>query len=872
MNSKSNRSDPRPMLAILAAAALLAVWRLISNIRVDQLLASTRSLAPFALGALAIAAALATHRFLTTRRTLRSRCAVAIVPADEFDAEPEAVLRFAAQLADTERRVAGWVDRRASAVRIRLTSDAESRLVYLLEVPERSSEALRTALRTFDGVEERPSEEVISAAKSSERAVRRTELVLARPSVEPLARLAPQPDPLQPFAAAIGRLHSRGEAASVCVDLLPASGFRGTRLRRRLRREARRIHGERRDWAALLNGEERRRGRPDPDEQVERRGAVQAVDAKLRDCGELFEAQILLRSEAATQMRAKVAMAGLLAAFRPMADRNRLRASGLPIPGLAFLGSDAPLRRRSFDRRFSTGLFRPARKTILTARELAGFLKPPTVHCVVRDVLRSGALLSPPPNLPTFEERRDDLIPLGRVTTESGERIVGVQTADTFFTYIAGRSRYGKTETAIAQFVHLVRVGHGGLFLDPHGDGLERIEPYLDGVEAERIVRIDLGPGSSSAEQPGWNLFGLGAGAGESETRVEAIVDAFASALEWGERSTRAINLTTQAASALAGIAARLDPDLAPTIFQVPTLLSDGEWRQAVLPFLPRTAQRFWNDRFPLLAAEAITPVTNMVDRLRASSSITALLGQSRSTYRVREAMDGGKIVLACPGAGGTRDRLIANLLLFDLLHAARGRAELAPAERKPFWVFLDEVQSYDGAASGNLAALLEQSAKFGLRAVLLNQNPERLSAATLNALTTNRSHLLASTLNSHAASLLTKEWGGQPSPLALTKLERYRFIAQTTFRGSLSEPFALGGVRVEDVIEKPAGERRACEGRRRAVGRRAATDVAAHLDSLDDRILTALRNGGKGTTRGHAEGRKRPGHAGPVRIARRPE
>ncbi len=69
-------------------------------------------------------------------------------------------------------------------------------------------------------------------------------------------------------------------------------------------------------------------------------------------------------------------------------------------------------------------------------------------------------------------------------------------------------------------------------------------------------------------------------------------------------------------------------------------------------------------------------------------------------------------------------------------------------------------MQSYDGAASGNLAALLEQSAKFGLRAVLLNQNPERLSAATLNALTTNRSHLLASTLNSHAASLVTKEWG----------------------------------------------------------------------------------------------------------------
>jgi hypothetical protein len=854
-----DRSDPRPMLAIFAAAVLFALWRLISSIRVDQLLASILSLAPLALGAIAIASALATHRFFATRRTLRSRRAVAIVPADEFDAEPDAVLRFAAQLAASERRVAGWVDCRASAIRIRLAADAEQRLVYLIEVPERASEALRTALATFEGVEERPAEEVLGGGdgedkgddevknagqaetKESEPTVLRTELVLAQPSVEPLARLSPKPDPLQPFAAAVGRLHSKGEDASVCVDLLPASGFRTARLRRRLRREARRIHGERRDWAAILNGEQRRRTRPDPQEQVERRGAVQAVDAKLRESGELFEAQILLRSEAPSRARAEAAMSGLLAAFRPLAERNYLRASGLPIPGIKFLGSDMPLRRGRFDHRFATGLFRPARKTILTARELSGFLKPPTVHCGERDVLRSGALLSPPPDLPAFDKDRDDLIPLGRVSTESGKQTVAVQTADTFFTYIAGRSRYGKTEAAIAQFAHIVRAGHGGLFLDPHGDGLERIDPYLAEVR-ERVVRIDLGPGSSPADQPGWNLFEFGGDAVESEARVEAVVDAFASALEWGERSTRAINLTTQAAAALATIAQKLDPELAPTIFQIPTLLSDAEWRQAVLPFLPRADQRFWTDRFPLLASEAITPVTNMVDRLRRAPSIRALLGQSQSTYRVREAMDKGKIVLACPGTGGTRDRLVANLLLFDLLHAARGRAELAPEKRKPFWVFLDEVQSYDGAASGNLAALLEQSAKFGLRAVLLNQNPERLSAATLNALLTNRSHLLASTLNSHAAALVTKEWGKRVNPEALTELERFRFIAQVTHKGRLSAPFALGGVRVEDVLGEPVA---GGPDHGTSAPRRSAEEIAAHLDGLDDRILAALQGRG---------------------------
>lgn len=883
MNSNSNRSDPRPMLAILGLACAYALWRFISNIRVDHLLASIFSLAPLALGAIAIASALATHRFFATRRTLRSRRAVAIVPADEFDAEPDAVLRFAAQLAASERRVGGWVDRRASAIRIRLAADAEQQLVYLIEVPERAGEALRTALGAFEGVEERPAEEALGGGEEesegggegkaenekAKRTVLRTELVLARPSVEPLARLAPKPDPLQPFAAAIGRLHSKGEDASVCVDLLPASSFRAARLRRRLRREARRIHGERRDWAAILNGEQRRRTRPDPQEQVERRGAVQAVDAKLRESGELFEAQVLLRSEAPSKGRAEAAMSGLLAAFRPLAERNYLKASGLPIPGVAFLGSDVPLRRGRFDRRFATGLFRPARKTILTARELSGFLKPPTIHCGERDVLRSGALLSPPPDLPAFDKRKADLIPLGRVNTESGEQVVGVQTADTFFTYIAGRSRYGKTEAAIAQFAHIVRRGHGGLFLDPHGDGLERIEPYLAGVR-ERVVRIDLGPGSSPTDQPGWNLFEFGGDAVESEARVEAVVDAFASALEWGERSTRAINLTGQAAAALATIAQKLDSELAPTIFQIPTLLSDAEWRKAVLPFLPRADQRFWTDRFPVLASEAITPVTNMVDRLRRAPSIRALLGQSQSTYRVREAMDKGKVVLACPGTGGTRDRLVANLLLFDLLHAARGRADLAPAKRKPFWVFLDEVQSYDGAASGNLAALLEQSAKFGLRAVLLNQNPERLSGATLNALLTNRSHLLASTLNSHAAGLVTKEWGKRVNPEDLTKLERFHFIAQVTHKGRLSAPFALAGVQVEDVLGEPAAEK---PDPGSPAPPRSAEEVAAHLDGLDDRILAALQNGGgKAGSQGNAKGRKRGRGKGPVRFPKRPE
>lgn len=493
---------------------------------------------------------------------------------------------------------------------------------------------------------------------------------------------------------------------------------------------------------------------------------------------------------------------------------------------------------------------------MVSAREIAGFLKPPTVHCSSEAVLRSGALLSPAPKLPAFSGQAD-LVPLGRVASEEGERIVGARLADTFFSYCAGRSRYGKTELAVAQFLHLVRSGHGGLFLDPHEDALGRIKRHLTDPEVrERVIEIDLAGRGAARRQPAWNLFELG---GEDpEGRVEAVVDAFASALRWDERNTRAVNLTTQAAQALAHVGRVVPAELAPTIFQLPTLLSDEEWREACLPHLPSTSRRFWSDRFPRLAEEAITPVTNLIDRLRASTPITALLGQSRSSYRIREAMDRGQIVLACPGSGGTRDRLIANLLVFDLLHAAKGRAELAPERRRPFFVFLDEVQTYDGASSGNLAALLEQTAKYGIRAFLLNQNPERLTPATLNAVTTNRSHLLTTALNARAAGLIAKEWAGEPDPAAITRLPRYRFLAQVTNRGEASKPFLLGGVQVEELLGEGHPERTGelDEAIDRTAGRRAAEEALAHLETLDQRILEALRRGGSaGSAGGEGDG-----------------
>ena len=222
------------------------------------------------------------------------------------------------------------------------------------------------------------------------------------------------------------------------------------------------------------------------------------------------------------------------------------------------------------------------------------------------------------------------------------------------------------------------------------------------------------------------------------------------------------------------------------------------------------------------------------------STQLAALLGAQASTYDIARAMNERKIVLACPGAGGAKDKLVANLLVFDLLHAAKSRSSMPPEQRLPFYVFLDEIQVFDGASSGNLAALLEQTAKYGIRGFLLNQNPERLTKDTLNALTTNRSHLIATALNAHAASLITREWDGDPPASAITSLPRRTFLAQVTHRGQLTRPFLFANESVEEHFAdafKPEMVDEIQPAIDAASGRAPAAGTVEALDTLDERI-----------------------------------
>ena len=154
------------LLAIRSAPAWLVnlrewLWSILNLPPVHVVACSAAALA--VLVAVAVGGAV-WLRMLWTRRTLASRVSYLLLPADDFDPSEEAVLRAAGQLSRVRRAVLGWLDTPASAVRLRMDSGQEGRVLYRVEVAARARSVVRAAFSSMGAVEVRgesaPEEEM----------------------------------------------------------------------------------------------------------------------------------------------------------------------------------------------------------------------------------------------------------------------------------------------------------------------------------------------------------------------------------------------------------------------------------------------------------------------------------------------------------------------------------------------------------------------------------------------------------------------------------------------------------------------------------------------------------------------------------------
>ncbi|MEV6796406.1 ATP/GTP-binding protein [Streptomyces sp. NPDC051320] len=793
----------------------------------------------------------------------QERMVLELVPSRQFNPSVEEIFRRGVQLSRACGALPWWAPARNRAVRIRLRADGSTALSYRIEGPA-GAERLLTS--TPFGPHVRVVRIKQPPDKPRQHEVR-AEFILRGNPVAALRDVPLEPDPLQPLVDAVADLRSSlGDLAEVTVDIQ-----RGPRLILRARRwqlmdkARRRERGEFGRAARWAHQDAQRRGDsvvmhiqqllssrspgaarqtvlPPAPRRVERAEAL----GKLAEDVQLMRVQILVKCASDVEGRAQARLAQIQAGLDVFGDRARLAMRGVRL-GPWRLGCDSGPARRRFDTRWDMGQCQPPRANWVGLEELSGLLKPPTKHCRL-------PLLDA--DVPTFEVGNGALVLQGIHRGSDGRaRLIASYAEETMFETAVGKAGGGKTERALAQAIGVAHSGGGLMFIDPHRDSWRRAAPYLAHKEiAQRIALIDLNGDGPQPQLSSWNPIGMHHQSPVHEV-VEAVVDAFASALGWDDlRAPRAITIFTAALTVLTALnrlACRAGkPQDQATLFHVRPLLVDPDFRAAVLdsvePVLGADSASWWSSTFPTFPPDAFGVILNPLARLAAHPVSRAFLGQPVGVYNIRAAMDKRMIVWVCTAGNGPTDRLMTALLARDLLRAGRSRHSVGPEQRVPFRIYMDELITLTGSAPETIAAMFEDFRKYRLQVHGMTQLLSRLPGPVRQSLLQNSSSLATTAGSKSAVSAITDEWGERPSPDDVAALDRYSHYVSLTVRGKRIGPLLLEGPHLDSVfaaLAKPKDTGRLEHAARTAAGCTGLSLLTRRATDQQARVLAFVTN-----------------------------
>ena len=134
----------------------------------------------------------------------------------------------------------------------------------------------------------------------------------------------------------------------------------------------------------------------------------------------------------------------------------------------------------------------------------------------------------------------------------------------------------------------------------------------------------------------------------------------------------------------------------------MPKLLTDGAYRRsalaevrnpAVLDFFQNTFDR-WQNAF---REEAISPVLNKIRAFTTDPLLRAVIGQARSSFDFRDAMDSQHIILcdlSKGSIGADNAMLLGSLIVIQEKLAALSRGDIPETERVPHLLYAEEAQT----------------------------------------------------------------------------------------------------------------------------------------------------------------------------------
>lgn len=242
------------------------------------------------------------------------------------------------------------------------------------------------------------------------------------------------------------------------------------------------------------------------------------------------------------------------------------------------------------------------------------------------------------------------------------------------------------------------------------------------------------------------------------------------------------------------------------TLLGINRMLAEKEYRKRVVDQVTDTeVKAFWTQEFAKysdkFASEATAAIQNKVGQFVSNSLIRNLVGQEKSTFNMREAMDQRKIILVDISKGRIGEdasRLLGAMIITKIQLAAMSRVDIPKYERADFTLIVDEFQNF---ATASFANILSEARKFNLSLIVGHQYIKQLDEKVAEAAFGNVGTIISFRVGAEDAEYLEKEFAPEFMATDIVNLGFRQIYLKLMIDGITSHAFSAMTM---DTPQKP--------------------------------------------------------------------
>jgi Type IV secretion-system coupling protein DNA-binding domain len=504
--------------------------------------------------------------------------------------------------------------------------------------------------------------------------------------------------------------------------------------------------------------------------------AVKMLSAKIAK--PLFHVNVRFVTSAPSPFQANDLLDALIAGFEQFASPQR---NGFKII--------KPRNPAALSSKFIYRSFDSGSAMVLSSEEIASFYHFPIDSTETPRVKWLKSKEAPPPaNLPS----QGTLI---------GESVFRGQSKSVYITdddrkrhvYAVGQTGTGKSTLLGNMVLEDIKRGRGLALIDPHGD---LVETALTHIPKERLDDLILFDPSDLQHPMGLNMLDFNFNRPEEKTFIVNEMQSIFNKLF--SQETMGPMFEQYMRNALLLLMEDMVNEPA-TLIEVPRVFTDTEYRKRKLARIHNpVVLDFWEKEAIKAGGEAslanMTPyITSKFNNFISNDYLRPIIGQTKSAFNFRDAMDQKKIILINLSKGRIGDinaGLLGMVFTGKILMAALSRVDVPdPTKRVDFSLYIDEFQNF---TTDSIATILSEARKYGLNLTMAHQFIAQLEEKIRDAVFGNVGSQMVFRVGVQDAEFLVKQFEPIFDENDLISIDNLNAYAKLLINGETTKPFNM--------------------------------------------------------------------------------